>query len=57
MPRLPRTQRRWLEVVNTTSQENVTPSFGNNANVMCYLDDIYVTKAIDAAESNCMGMK
>ena len=26
----------------TTSQENVMPSFGNNANVMCYLDDIYV---------------
>jgi len=24
---------------------------------MCYLDDIYVTKAIDAAESSCMGMK
>ena len=62
----------------TTSQENVMPSFGNNANVMCYLDDIYVylrarsngvipegrpashedkTKAIDAAESSCMGMK
>lgn len=26
----------------TTSQENVMPSFANNANVMCYLDDIYV---------------
>jgi methanol metabolism-related c-type cytochrome len=62
----------------TTSQENVMPSFGNNANVMCYLDDIYVylrarsngaipdgrpashedkSKATDAAESSCMGMK
>jgi len=62
----------------TTSQENVMPSFGNNANVMCYLDDIYVylrarsngaipdgrpashedkTKAVDAAESSCMGIK
>jgi methanol metabolism-related c-type cytochrome len=62
----------------TTSQENVMPSFGNNANVMCYLDDIYVylrarsngalpegrpashedkTKATDATESSCMGMK
>ena len=62
----------------TTSQENVMPSFGNNANGMCYLDDSYVylrarsnaaipdgrpaghedkTKAIDAAESSCMGMK
>src|SRR5215813_10930177 len=36
-------------VVNTTSQEKREPSFGN--------DDIYVTKAIDAAESSCMGMK
>jgi methanol metabolism-related c-type cytochrome len=26
----------------TTSQENVMPSFASNANVMCYLDDIYV---------------
>jgi hypothetical protein len=26
----------------TTSQNNVMPSFGNNPNVMCYLDDIYV---------------
>ena len=26
----------------TTSQENVMPSFANNTNVMCYLDDIYV---------------
>lgn len=62
----------------TTSQENVMPSFANNANVMCYLDDIYVylrarangaipegrppshedkSKAIDAAESSCMGIK
>jgi methanol metabolism-related c-type cytochrome len=62
----------------STSQENVMPSFANNANVMCYLDDIYVylrarsngalpegrpashedkTKATDAAESSCMGMK
>jgi methanol metabolism-related c-type cytochrome len=62
----------------TTSQENVMPSFANNPNVMCYLDDIYVylrarsnkaipegrpakhedkTKAVDAAESSCMGIK
>lgn len=26
----------------TTSQENVMPGFANDANVMCYLDDIYV---------------
>jgi methanol metabolism-related c-type cytochrome len=25
-----------------TAQENVMPSFGTNANVMCYIDDIYV---------------
>jgi methanol metabolism-related c-type cytochrome len=26
----------------STSQENVMPSFGQNKNVVCYLDDIYV---------------
>jgi methanol metabolism-related c-type cytochrome len=26
----------------TTSQENVMPAFGNNPNVMCYLDDMFV---------------
>jgi methanol metabolism-related c-type cytochrome len=26
----------------TTSQTNVMPAFGDNKNVMCYLDDIYV---------------
>lgn len=26
----------------TSSQTNVMPSFGDNINVMCYLDDIYV---------------
>jgi methanol metabolism-related c-type cytochrome len=26
----------------STSQENVMPSFGDNKNVTCYLDDIYV---------------
>ena len=26
----------------TTSQNNVMPAFGNNPNVMCYLDDIYI---------------
>jgi len=26
----------------TTAQENVMPAFGQNPNVMCYLDDIYV---------------
>jgi methanol metabolism-related c-type cytochrome len=35
----------------TTSQENVMPAFGNNPNVMCYIDDIYVylrTRSDDA---------
>jgi methanol metabolism-related c-type cytochrome len=26
----------------TTAQENVMPAFGENPNVMCYLDDIYI---------------
>ena len=26
----------------TTSQQQVMPAFGENVNVMCYLDDIYV---------------
>jgi methanol metabolism-related c-type cytochrome len=26
----------------TTAQENVMPAFGNNTNVMCYVDDIYI---------------
>jgi methanol metabolism-related c-type cytochrome len=26
----------------TTAQENVMPAFGNNPNVMCYIDDIYI---------------
>ena len=26
----------------TTAQENVMPAFGNNRNVMCYIDDIYI---------------
>ncbi len=26
----------------TTAQENVMPAFGQNTNVMCYIDDIYV---------------
>jgi methanol metabolism-related c-type cytochrome len=26
----------------TTAQENVMPAFGNNPNVMCYVDDIYI---------------
>ena len=26
----------------TTAQENVMPAFGDNPNVVCYLDDIYV---------------
>jgi methanol metabolism-related c-type cytochrome len=26
----------------STSQGNVMPAFGNNRNVMCYLDDIYI---------------
>ena len=26
----------------STSQESVMPAFGNNPNVMCYIDDIYV---------------
>ena len=26
----------------STSQENVMPAFGDNPNVACYMDDIYV---------------
>jgi methanol metabolism-related c-type cytochrome len=26
----------------TTSQENVMPAFGDNPNVACYMDDLYV---------------
>jgi hypothetical protein len=26
----------------SSSQENVMPAFGDNKNVVCYLDDIYV---------------
>ncbi|NVN84944.1 MAG: c-type cytochrome, methanol metabolism-related [Rhodopseudomonas sp.] len=26
----------------TSSQENVMPSFGDNTNVVCYIDDIYI---------------
>ena len=26
----------------SSSQENVMPAFGDNRNVICYLDDIYV---------------
>jgi methanol metabolism-related c-type cytochrome len=26
----------------TTTQDNVMPAFGNNPNVMCYVDDIYI---------------
>jgi methanol metabolism-related c-type cytochrome len=26
----------------TTAQDNVMPAFGNNPNVMCYVDDIYI---------------
>ena len=37
----------------STAQENVMPSFGNNKNVVCYLDDIYVylrARAHDAVD-------
>ncbi|VTZ27489.1 C-type cytochrome, methanol metabolism-related [Methylocella tundrae] len=37
----------------TSSQENVMPAFGDNKNVMCYLDDIYVylrARSTDAVE-------
>jgi len=42
------TYAKFLEVVAsgrknvTTSQENVMPAFGDNPNVACYMDDIYV---------------
>jgi methanol metabolism-related c-type cytochrome len=42
------TYAQFLEVVAsgrknvTSSQENVMPAFGDNPNVACYLDDIYV---------------
>jgi methanol metabolism-related c-type cytochrome len=38
------------ENVNT-AQENVMPSFGQNKNVVCYLDDIYVYLRARANES------
>jgi methanol metabolism-related c-type cytochrome len=42
------TYAKFLEVVAsgrkniTTSQENVMPAFGDNPNVACYMDDLYV---------------
>jgi methanol metabolism-related c-type cytochrome len=35
----------------TSSQENVMPAFGNNPNVACYMDDLYVylrARSVDA---------
>ncbi len=35
----------------TTSQDNVMPAFGNNPNVACYMDDLYVylrARSVDA---------
>ena len=37
----------------STSQENVMPAFGDNPNVACYMDDLYVylrARANDAVE-------
>jgi methanol metabolism-related c-type cytochrome len=39
----------------TTSQENVMPAFANDANVMCYLDDIYVYLRARAHEAVARG--
>jgi len=35
----------------SSSQDNVMPAFGNNANVVCYLDDIYVYLRARASEA------
>jgi methanol metabolism-related c-type cytochrome len=37
----------------STSQENVMPAFGDNTNVACYMDDIYVY--LRARASNALG--
>jgi methanol metabolism-related c-type cytochrome len=39
----------------TTSQENVMPGFANDANVMCYLDDIYIYLRARANEATGRG--
>ena len=39
--RLPRRRRRGRKNVNT-AQESVMPAFGDNPNVACYMDDLYV---------------
>ena len=39
----------------TTSQENVMPAFANDANVMCYLDDMYVYLRARANEATGRG--
>ncbi|PNG24602.1 c-type cytochrome, methanol metabolism-related [Methylocella silvestris] len=39
----------------TSSQENVMPAFGDNKNVMCYLDDIYVYLRGRSTESIARG--
>jgi len=35
----------------SSPQDNVMPAFGNNANVVCYLDDIYVYLRARASEA------
>jgi methanol metabolism-related c-type cytochrome len=37
----------------TTAQDNVMPAFGNNPNVMCYVDDIYIY--LRARANNAVG--
>ena len=32
----------WYLLVFSTAQENVMPAFGDNPNVACYMDDLYV---------------
>src|SRR6478736_9089566 len=38
-----------------SAQENVMPTFGTNANVMCYLDDIFVYLRARADDAVCRG--
>jgi methanol metabolism-related c-type cytochrome len=44
----------------STSQENVMPAFGDNTNVACYMDDLYIylrARANDAVGRNRPGKR
>ena len=48
------------KVVRAGGQDSVMPAFGENANVMCYLDDIYVylkARGVDAVPRGRPGKK